>query len=105
MDSAPPPPRAASIIRKRRDARRWVALALQLVGIAAALLGAWRGAVWGVVAATGGMALAYGWTIRWRPGRLRRRGAPPPRPREVLPLLRPAYEASRGGAGGLAGGV
>jgi diguanylate cyclase (GGDEF)-like protein len=104
MDSAPPPPRAASIIRKRRDARRWVALALQLVGIAAALLGAWRGAVWGVVAATGGMALAYGWTIRWRPGRLRRRGPPPLGLREVLDLLRQAYAASGGWAVGLAEG-
>src|ERR1043166_2583098 len=104
MDSAPPPPRAASIIRKRRDARPWGGLALPPGGIAAALRGAWRGAVGGVVAATGGMALTYGWTIRWRPGRLRRRGPPPLGLREVLDLLRQAYAASGGWAVGLAEG-
>lgn len=60
--------------------------------------------MWGVVAALGGMAVAYGWTIRWRPGRLRRRGPPPLGLREVLDLLRQAYGAAGGWAVGLAEG-
>ncbi|HTI04305.1 MAG TPA: GGDEF domain-containing protein [Gemmatimonadales bacterium] len=60
--------------------------------------------MWGVIAAAGGMALAYGWTIRWRPGRLRRRGPPPLGLREVLDLLRQAYGSSGGWAVGLAEG-
>ena len=42
------------------------------------------------------MALALGWTIRWRPGRLRRRGPPPLGLSEVLDLLRQAYGAAAG---------
>jgi diguanylate cyclase (GGDEF)-like protein len=57
------------------------------------------------VAALGGVALAYGWTIRWRPGRLRRRGPPPLGLREVLDLLRQAYGAGAGWAVGLAEGT
>jgi len=49
-----------------------------------------------VVAALGGAALAFGWTIRWRPGRLRRRGPPPLALAEILDLLRQAYGASVG---------
>ncbi|HLZ45094.1 MAG TPA: sensor domain-containing diguanylate cyclase [Gemmatimonadales bacterium] len=37
-----------------------------------------------------------GWTIRWRPGRLRRRGPPPLGLREILDLLRQAYGATAG---------
>jgi diguanylate cyclase (GGDEF)-like protein len=57
-----------------------------------------------VLAAAGGIALAYGWTIRWRPGRLRRRGPPPLGLHEVLDLLRQAYGASAGWAVGVADG-
>ena len=46
-----------------------------------------------MIAAAGGMAVALGWTIRWRPGRLRRRGPPPLGLPEVLDLLRQAYDA------------
>src|SRR5258708_30141545 len=101
-DSALPPLRAATIIRKRAQARRWVALALQLVGLAAVGGGAWRGSVWGVIGAVGGLALALGWTIRWRPGRLRRRGPPPLGLGEVLDLLRQAYGATAGWSVGAA---
>ncbi|HYU30445.1 MAG TPA: GGDEF domain-containing protein [Gemmatimonadales bacterium] len=55
-----------------------------------------------MVAATGGMTLAFGWTIRWRPGRLRRRGPPPLGLGEVLDLLRQAYGASAGWGVGVA---
>src|SRR3954471_18147773 len=103
--SAPPPPPVASIIRKRTESRRWLALALQIIGLAAVVLAVWRGSLWSVMAALGGVAVAFGWTIRWRPGRLRRRGPPPPRPREVLDLLRQAYEAPAGWAIGLAEGT
>ena len=48
------------------------------------------------------MALALGWTIRWRPGRLRRRGPPPLGPGEVLDLLRKAYDATAGWSVGAA---
>ncbi len=51
------------------------------------------------------MALALGWTIRWRPGRLRRRGTPPLGLREVLDLLRQAYGASAGWGVGVAEGA
>jgi diguanylate cyclase (GGDEF)-like protein len=51
------------------------------------------------------MALALGWTIRWRPGRLRRRGPPPLGLREVLDLLRQAYGASAGWGVGVADGA
>jgi diguanylate cyclase (GGDEF)-like protein len=61
--------------------------------------------VWGLVAAAGGIALSLGWTIRWRPGRLRRRGPPPLGLREVLELLRQAYGAQAGWGVGLAEGA
>src|SRR6266513_5285701 len=97
-DSAPPPPRVASTIRKRTQggARRWIALALQVAGLSAAVVGAWRGSLWAMLAAAGGAALAVGRTIRWRPGRLRRRGPPPLGLGEVLDLLRQAYSATAG---------
>jgi diguanylate cyclase (GGDEF)-like protein len=47
-----------------------------------------------VIGAAGGIALALGWTIRWRPGRLRRRGPPPLGLGEVLDLLRRAHGAT-----------
>jgi len=57
-----------------------------------------------MLAAAGGAALAFGWTIRWRPGRLRRRGPPPLGVGEVLDLLRQAYSATAGwGVGGAVG--
>ncbi len=57
-----------------------------------------------MLAAAGGAALAVGWTIRWRPGRLRRRGPPPLGLGEVLDLLRQAYSATAGwGVGGAEG--
>ena len=61
--------------------------------------------MWSVIAALGGVALAFGWTIRWRPGRLRRRGPSPLGLREVLDLLRQAYGAEAGWAVGLAEGT
>ena len=80
--------------------RRWVALALQVVGLGAAAFSVWRGSVWGVIGAAGGMALALGWTIRWRPGRMRRRGPPPLGFHEVLDLLHRANRATAGWAVG-----
>src|SRR5205814_625399 len=63
-----------------------------------------RGSLWAVLAAAGGAALAVGWTIRWRAGRLRRRGPPPLGLGEVLDLLRQAYSATAGwGVGGAEG--
>jgi diguanylate cyclase (GGDEF)-like protein len=76
-----------------------------VAGLAAVALGAWRGSLWGVVAAAGGLALAFGWTIRWRPGRLRRRGPPPLGLREVLDLLRQAYGATAGWGVGVVDGA
>jgi len=67
---------------------------LQLLGLGAVTVGVWRGGVWGVAAAAGGIALSLGWTVRWRPGRLRRRGPPPLGLPEVLDLLRQAYDAT-----------
>lgn len=75
-----------------------------MLGLGAVAVGAWRGSVWGVLAAGGGIALALGWTIRWRPGRLRRRGPPPLGLGEVLDLLRQAYGATAGWSVGLADG-
>src|SRR2546423_7619122 len=92
-------------MRKRTGAGAWPALALQIMGLAAAALAVWQGSLWSVMAALGGVALAFGWTIRWRPGRLRRRGPPPLGLREVLDLLRQAYGAPAGWAIGLAGGT
>ena len=70
------------------------------------MFAAWRTSVWGVVAAAGGIALSLGWTIRWRPGRLQRRGPPPLGLREVLDLLRQAYGAMAGwGVGVTEGGL
>lgn len=74
------------------------------MGVGAVAIGAWRGGVWGVAAAAGGIALSLGWTIRWRPGRLRRRGPPPLGLREVLELLRQAYGAQAGWGVGVADG-
>ena len=70
------------------------------MGLSAVAVGAWRGALWAVIAAMGAAAAALGWTIRWRPGRFRRRGPPPLALSEVLDLLRQAYEASVGWAVG-----
>jgi len=75
------------------------------VGLGAVGVGAWQGSAWGLIAAAGGMALALGWTIRWRPGRLRRRGPPPLGLREVLDLLRQAYGASAGWGVGVEDGA
>jgi len=58
-----------------------------------------------VLAAGGGVALAVGWTIRWRPGRLRRRGASPLALGEVLDLLRQAYGATAAWAVGAVEGA
>src|SRR2546427_11486321 len=98
-DSARLRPRVASTIRKRTQggARRWIALALQVAGLSAAVVGAWRGALWAMLAAAGGAALAFGWAILWGPGRLRRRGAAPLGGGGVLDLVRPAYSAPAGG--------
>ena len=56
-------------------------------------IAAWRGGAWTLIAAIGAIAVTVGWTIRWRPGRLRRRGPPPLALAEVLDLIRQAYEA------------
>src|SRR2546427_7923238 len=105
-DSARLRPRVASTIRKRTQggARRWIALALQVAGLSAAVVGAWRGSLWAMLAAAGGGALAFGWTIRWRPGRPRRPGPPPLGVGEGLGPLRQAHNATAGGGGGGAEG-
>jgi diguanylate cyclase (GGDEF)-like protein len=72
------------------------------IGIVAAAI--WRGSLWSLLAAAGGAALAIGWTIRWRPGRMRRRGPPPFGSREVLELVRRASSATAGWAVGPADG-
>ena len=67
-------------------------------------IAAWRGGSWALLAAAGGIAVTLGWTIRWRPGRLRRRGPAPLGLRDALELLRQAYGATGGwGAGGAEG--
>jgi len=48
------------------------------------------------VAAAGAFAAVVGWTIRFRPGRFRRRGPPPLTFREILELLRRAHGAVAG---------
>ena len=75
-----------------------------MTGITGLVIAAWRGGSWALVAAAGGIAVTLGWTIRWRPGRLRRRGPPPLALREVLDLVRQAYGASVGWAIGAAEG-
>ena len=102
---ARPQQRAALTIRKRAQTRAWFALALQLGGIAAVAFAIWRGTGWSTLAAGGGIALAVGWTIRWRPGRLRRRGTAPLALREILDLLRQAYGASAAWAVGSSDGA
>ncbi len=62
----------------------------------AAAVGVWRGSWWGLLATAGGIAAAVGWTIRFRPGRFRRRGPPPVTFREILELLRRAHGAVAG---------
>lgn len=76
-----------------------------MLGLGAVAVGAWRGSIWAVLAAAGGIALLLGWTMRWRPGRLRRRGPPPLGLREVLDLLRQAYGAMAGWGLGVADGT
>jgi diguanylate cyclase (GGDEF)-like protein len=62
----------------------------------AAAVGVWRGSWWGLLAAAGGIVAVVGWTIRFRPGRFRRRGPPPVTFREILELLRRAHGAVAG---------
>lgn len=85
--------------------RRWLALALQLVGVVVAAVAVWRGSWWSAAAAVAGVAIAVGWTIRWRPGRVRRRGPPPLGFPEILDLLRRAYGAVGGWGVGPADGA
>ena len=66
---------------------------------------AWRGSAWAVMAAVGGIAATLGWTLRWRPGRLRRRGPPPFGFRETLDLLARAHGARAGWVIGPADGA
>lgn len=73
---------------------------MQVLGLAAAALAAWRGSPWSLLAALGAAVLVLGWTLRWRPGRLRRRGPPPLGFLEILDLVRRAYGASAGWAVG-----
>ena len=65
-------------------------------GLALVTLAVWRGATWALLAAAGGVAAVYGWSIRFRPGRFRRRGPPPLSFREVFELLRRAHGAAAG---------
>ncbi len=74
------------------------------MGLVGRAIGASRGGSWALLAALGGVAVTLGWTIRWRPGRLRRRGPPPLALREVLDLIRQAYGATAGWAIGTADG-
>ena len=75
-----------------------------MLGLAGLGVGAWRGGLWALLAAFGGVAVSLGWTIRWRPGRLRRRGPPPLGLRDALELLRQAYGATGGWGAGVAEG-
>jgi diguanylate cyclase (GGDEF)-like protein len=72
--------------------------------VAAVVTALWRSPAWGLVAAAGGVAALLGWTIRYRPGRLRRRRGPPLAFGEVLDLLRRAHGAVAGWAVGPADG-
>ena len=56
----------------------------------------WRGSTWALLGAAGGTAALFGWSIRFRPGRFRRRGPPPLAFREVFELLRRAHGAAAG---------
>ncbi len=76
--------------------RGWVALALQVLGAAAVVVAIWRSSAAALVAAAGALAALYGWTIRFRPGRFRRRGPPPLSLREIFELLRKAHGAVAG---------
>ena len=73
-----------------------MALALQVGGVALVAVAIWRGSTWALLAAAGGIAALYGWSIRFRPGRFRRRGPPPLAFREVFELLRRAHGAAAG---------
>ena len=75
-----------------------------MAGLVGVGLGAWRGGLWALLAALAGVAITLGWTIRWRPGRLRRRGPPPLGLRDALELLRQAYGATGGWGAGVAEG-
>jgi diguanylate cyclase (GGDEF)-like protein len=75
-----------------------------MFGVVAVVVAAWRGSAWGLVAAAGGIAATLGWTVRWRPGRLRRRGPPPFDFREILHLLGRAHGARAGWVVGPADG-
>lgn len=89
----------------RGVARGWLALALQILGGAAVIAAATRGPVWGFVAAVGAAGATLGWTLRWRPGRLRRRGPPPFGFQETLDLLTRAHSARAGWLVGPADGA
>jgi diguanylate cyclase (GGDEF)-like protein len=64
--------------------------------VALVAVAVWRGSTWALVAAAGGTAALFGWSIRFRPGRFRRRGPPPLAFREVFELLRRAHGAAAG---------
>jgi diguanylate cyclase (GGDEF)-like protein len=79
---------------------------LQVAGAIVIALAVWRVGRfwWTLAAAAAGVALAVGWTIRWRPGRIRRRGPPPLGFVEILDLLRSAHGAAGGWGVGTADG-
>jgi diguanylate cyclase (GGDEF)-like protein len=64
--------------------------------LAAVAVAVWRGSAWALLAGAGGIAAVLGWTLRFRPGRFRRRGPPPLTFREILELLRGAHGAVAG---------
>ncbi len=64
-----------------------------------------RDSLWGLLAAAGAIAVTLGWTLRWRPGRLRRRGPPPFDFHEILDLLARAHAARAGWVVGPADGA
>ena len=65
----------------------------------------WRDSPWGLLAAAGAIGATLGWTVRWRPGRLRRRGPPAFDFREILDLLARAHAARAGWVVGPADGA